>query len=438
MNNIKENIAQFIDFAQKNGANQSQFSLLYSDDFSVTIRNGEIEEFNKSISNVLTLKINVNDKIASASTSDLRPNTITKLILSTIKRAKYSEPDPFARLADFITNDFDLNSLQLFDPNIDSIPIEEKINKAKELERICLSDSRIALSDGAFFSSSLSKVFVGNSNGFLAGFDSTSFAAGIHLHSRDDNNYYEDGWYDSSVFYEDLLDIEKIAAISIERATRLIGARKIPTQSLDIIMEPSVASSLFGFLSACLSGGSIYMNRSCLAGKLHQKIASHLLTINDIPNIPRGIGSIPFDADCIPVLPLNIIKEGVLNNYLLDSYYGRKLNMSSNGRASGISNLIISPGNLSQDDLIHSTSKGLLITSTIGQGTNSTTGDISKGAFGLMIEDGNIAFPVHEITYSGNLLTFLNNIEAIGNNPIKNRSIQVPSLKINDVNISGF
>lgn len=438
MNNFKENVEQYIEFSQKNGASQTQLSLLYSDDFSVSIRNGEIEELDKSISNVLNLKINVNDKIATASTSDLRPSTINKLILNTIQRAKYSEPDPFARLADFITNDFDVNKLQIFDPNIESIPIDEKIHKARQLERICLADKRISLSDGAFFSSSMSKVFLGNSNGFLSGFNSTSFATGIHLHTHDDNNSFEDGWYDNSVFYSDLLDIEQIANIAVSRATRLIGARKISSQNLDVIFEPLVASSLFGLLSACISGNLIYMNRSCLANLLHNKIAPDILTINDIPNIPRSLGSIPFDSDGLPVLPLNIIKNGILNNYLLDSYYARKLNMSSNARASGITNLIISPGNISQDDLIRSTKKGLLITSTIGQGTNTTTGDISKGAFGLMIEDGEITFPVHEITFSANLLSILNNIEAIANNPIKNRTIQSPSIKVNNISISGL
>ncbi len=438
MNNFKDNIEKFIDFAQKNGASQSQLSLLYSDDFSVTIRNSEIEEFNKSISNVLTIKINVDDKIATASTSDLRPSTIDKLILSTIQRAKHSQPDPFSRLADFITNDFDLDKLQIYDPEIETISIDEKIQKAMQLEHICLSDPRISLSDGSFFSTSISKVFVGNSNGFLSGFRSSSAAVGIHLHTKDDINSYEDGWYDNTVFYNDLMPIEQIAEIAINRSTRLIGARKIKSQVLDVIFEPSIASSIFGMLSACLSGGMIYMNRSCLAGKLDEKIAIDQLTINDIPNSPKGIGSIPFDADCVPVEPLQVIENGVVKNYLLDTYYARKLNMKSNGRASGITNFIIKPGTQSQDDLIRSTTKGILITSAIGQGTNPTTGDISKGAFGLMIENGEITYPVFEITYSVNLLNLLQNIVAIANNPLKNRNIQAPSIKVKDVSISGL
>lgn len=438
MNNFRENVEQYIDFAQKNGATQTQLSLLYSDDFSVTIRNGEIEEFNKSISNVLTLKINVNDRIASASTSDLRPNTINKLILSTIQRAKYSEPDPFARLAEFVTNDFDLNKLEIYDPKIETIDIDEKIKKAKELEKIALSDPRIILSDGSFFSTSLSKVYVGNSNGFLAGFDSSSAAAGVHLHSRDNENSFEDGWWDSSVFYDDLMNIDEIAQIAINRATRLLGARKIKSQNLDVIFEPSIASSIFGMVAACLGGGSIYMNRSCLAGKLNEKIAVDNLNIRDISDIPRGVGTIPFDADCVPVEPLTIIENGIVQNYLLDTYYARKLNMKSNGRASGVTNFIVEPGKQTQEELIRNTQHGLLITSSIGQGTNTTTGDISKGAFGLMIENGEIAYPVFEITYSVNLLNLLMNIQAIANNPLKNRSVQSPAIKVKDVSISGL
>lgn len=438
MNNLRKNIEQFIDFAQKNGASESQFSLLYSDDFSVTIRNGEIEEFNKSISNALTIKINVEDRIATASTSDLRPNTVNKLIISTIQRANHSEPDPFARLAEFVTNDFDLEQLEIYDPKIETIGIEKIIKQAKELEKIALSDPRIALSDGSFFGNSVSRVFLGNSNGFLAGFQSTNFATGIHLHSKDDHNTYEDGWWDSAVFYDDLTNIEQIAKIAIDRATRLIGARKIPSQTLDVIFEPSVASSIFGMLAACLSGGAIYMNRSCLAGKLNQKIAVDILQIQDLPNIPRGVGSIPFDSDGVPAEPLTIIENGVVKNYFLDTYYARKLKMKSNGRASGLTNLIIKPGTKSLDEIIRSTEKGLLITSSIGQGTNTTTGDISKGAFGLMIENGEITYPVFEITYSINLLNLLQNIVEIGNDPIKNRSILAPSIKVKDVSISGL
>jgi len=438
MNNFLESIEQYIDFAQKNGATQSQFSLLWSDDFSVTIRNGEIEEFNKSISNVLTIKINVDDRIATASTSDLRPNTVNKLILSTIQRAGYSEPDPYAQLADFVTNDFDLQSLEIYDPKIETIDIEDKITQAKELEKIALSDPRIALSDGSFFGNSISKVFLGNSNGFLAGFQSSSVAAGVHLHSKDEQNSYEDGWWESAVFYDDLTNIEQIAKIAVDRATRMIGARKIPSQTMDVIFEPSVASSIFGMLAACLFGGAIYMNRSCLAGKLNQKIAVDFLQIQDIPNIPRGVGSIPFDSDGVPTEPLTIIENGIVKNYFLDTYYARKLKMKYNGRASGLTNLIIKPGLKSQDELIRSIEKGLLITSSIGQGTNTTTGDISKGAFGLMIENGEIIHPVFEITFSINLLNLLQNIVEIGNNPLKNRTIQSPAIKVKDVSISGL
>lgn len=438
MNNFRENVEQYIDYAQKNGAMQSQLSLLYSDDFSVTIRNGKIEEFNKSISNVLTLKINVNDKIATASTSDLRPTTINKLIISTIQRAKHSQPDPFARLADFVTNEFDLNKLEIYDPKIETISIEEKIKRAEELERIALSDPRITLSDGSFFSTSISKVFVGNSNGFMSSFDSSSVAAGVHLHSSDNVNSYEDGWWDNAIFYDDLMDIEEISKIAINRATRLLGARKINSQVLDVIFEPIVASSIFGMLAACLNGSSVYMNRSCLAGKLNEKVAVNDLNIIDIPNIPRGVGTIPFDSDCIPAEPLQIIQNGIVQNYLLDIYYARKLNLKPNGRASGITNFIIHPGDKTQKDLISSTEKGLLITSSIGQGTNTTTGDISKGAFGLMIENGEITYPVFEITYSINLLNLLQNIDGIANNPIKSRNVQSPAIKVKNVSISGL
>jgi PmbA protein len=437
-NEYKDQVAKFIDFAQKNGATESQINIMYSDDFSVEVRNGEIQELNKSISNVLTLKLIIDDKVATASTSDLREATINKLILSTIERAKYSQPDTFSKLADFQTNDFDLDKFQIFDENVELINTDYKIAQAKEIEKIALSDARIALSDGAMYGTTISQVIAGNSNGFLSAFQSSSVGAGIHLHSKDENNTYEDGWWENAVFANDLPQSEAIANKAISRATRLIGAKKIESQVIDVVFEPSVASSLFGMLSSCLSGGAIYMKRSCLADKLRTQIAVKSLNITDNPFTPRGVGSIPFDSDYTPTKLLKVVENGVLNSYLLDLYYGRKLNMQSTGHASGVTNFIIHPTNTTQEELVKSMKKGLIITSTIGQGTDTTTGDISKGLFGLMVENGEITHPVFEVTFTVNLLDLLMNIEGIANNPLKTRSIQAPAIKVKNVNISGY
>lgn len=431
-------LERLINFALKQGATEAQIYLLNSDDFSVEVRNSNIQELNKSISTNLAIKILVEDKVATASTSDLRDEVIETLIKNAIKRAQYSEPDPFAKLADFVTNDFKVDELEIYDNEVELIDPDFKIQQAKELERIALLDKRIKVSDGSMYGTSISEVFIVNSKGLKGSFRSSSVGAGIHLHAGDDDNMFEDGYWFNAVKLQNMINVETIAQKAIERVTRLIGARKIPSGNFPVIFEPNIASSLFGFLAACLSGGNIYMNRSYLANKLNDKIASSKLNIVDNGRVKGGIGSIPFDSDGTPTKENVIIENGVLKNYLLGTYSARKLGLKSTGNASGPTNFIIQPENNSQEDLIKSTDKGILITNLIGQGTDTTTGDISKGAFGIMIEKGELTFPVAEITISGNLNAILNNIEMIANNPDKTRTIQSPAIKINEISVSGI
>lgn len=430
-------IEKLVQFAQKNGASQSQIYLLNSDDFSVEVRNGEIQELNKSISTNLAIKILVDDKVATSSTSDLRPETIETLIKNAIQRARYSEADEFARLADFVTNDFQAENLQIFDPTLEEMTSDFKILQAKEIERLALSDARIKVSDGAMFGTTISEVFAANSNGLLGSFKSSSVGGGVHLLAGEEDAMHEEGWWENAIFANKLMPIDEIAQIAINRVTRLIGAKKIDSGIFPVVFEPNVASSLFGFLSACLSGSNIYLHRSFLAEKLGSKIASDKLNIIDYGRLIGGVGSMPFDADGVPTRLNTIIKNGVLETYLMGTYSARKLGMKSTGNASGPTNFIIQPTDKTQDDLIKSIDKGILITSTIGQGTDTTTGDISKGAFGLMIENGELTYPVSEITFSGNLGDFLNNIEMIADNPNRGRSIQSPAIKIGEITISG-
>jgi PmbA protein len=430
-------IEDLVKFAIKEGATQAQIYILNSDDFSVEIRNGKIEELNKSISANLALKILVDDKVATASTSDFQVPTIEYLIKNAIKRAIYSEPDEFSRLADFVTNEFNPAELEIYDNEIENLTSDYKINQAIELEKIAMSDKRIKLSDGSFFGTNISEVFVANSNNLLGSFKSSSIGAGVHLHSGDDDNMIEDGYWFNAVNLNKMMSIEEIAKKAIYRVTRLIGSRKIPSMDLPVIFEAGVASSLFGFFAACINGSNIYMKRSFLADKLNQQIANNNLNIIDNGRLKGAVGSIPFDSDGVPTKINQIVENGILKNYLLGTYSARKLGLKSTGNASGPTNFIVQNGPFTQSDLIKSIDKGLLITSTIGQGTDTTTGDISKGAFGLMIENGELTYPVSEITFSGNLATILNSIEMIANDAEQNRSIQSPSIKISDISISG-
>ncbi|MCE5304395.1 TldD/PmbA family protein [bacterium] len=428
---------EIIAFALKNGASQIQIAHGISDDFDVEVRQGDIQQFSKSISKSLGMKILVDDKVASASTSDLRKEVVQELVISTIQRAKYSEPDIFARLAELETNNINSESLDMYDPKIEELTPEYKIAQALEMEKIALSDGRITNSLGSSFSTSISDIYIANSNGFAGAFKSSSIGAGIFLQSGEGDNLYEEGWWENRVQLGMLPSIEEIAQIATHRTTRLIGAKKIESEKLPVILEPSIAAEILGFLSACVNGSSIYLNRSFLAGKLNEQIANPIINIVDDGLIPHRLGSRPFDVDGVPTRRTIVIENGVLKSYILGTYAARKLNMKSTGNASGITNFILEPGTATQADLIKSIDKGILITSTIGHGLNPTTGDISKGATGIMIINGELAYPVNEFTISGNLGDILQNITAIANDPIYNSQIISPSVLINQLDISG-
>ncbi|HOV93027.1 MAG TPA: TldD/PmbA family protein [Candidatus Kapabacteria bacterium] len=428
---------EIINFALKNGASQIQIAHSICDDFEVEVRQGEIQQFNKAISKSMGMKILVDDRVASASTSDLRKEIVKNLVLSTIKRARYSEADPYARLADLERSNIDSNSLNIYDPKIEELSPDWKISQAKEMESIALSDNRITNSLGSQVSTSLSTIFLSNSNGFAGSFQASSISAGVFLQAGSGDELYEEGWWENRVALETLPQIDEIAKTAINRTTRLIGAKKIESQKLPVIFEPNIAAEILGFLSACVNGNNIYLNRSFLAGKLDSQIANPIINIIDDGLIPGGLGSRPFDSDGVPTRKTIVIENGILKSYLLGTYAARKLNMKSTGNASGITNFVLENGNNSQNDLIRRIDKGILITSTIGHGLNPTTGDISKGAAGMMIINGEIAYPVNEFTFSGNLQSILQNIIAIANDPIQNSQVITPSILVNELDISG-
>ncbi len=233
------------------------------------------------------------------------------------------------------------------------------------------------------------------------------------------------------------MPIDEIARKAVERTTRMIGARKIHTQNVPVVLEPEMsAQMLLGFLVECLSGSNIYMKRSFLAGKIGETISSNLVTLIDDPLIPGGRGSVPFDRDGVPARRKAIIENGVLKSYFLDNYSAKKLGLKPNGP--GPTNLTLLPGTKSQQEIIRSVDKGLLLCSTIGQGTVPTSGDLSKGAYGIWIENGQLTYPVNEITISGNLGTILKNIAMIGNDPDPRSSFSAPTLLISEMTISGI
>ncbi len=216
-----------------------------------------------------------------------------------------------------------------------------------------------------------------------------------------------------------------------------MNSRKIPTQSVPLVLEPAMTARILGFLASCISGRMIYMNQSFLAGKINEEIAQKNLKIIDDGTMPGKFGSRRFDSEGVPTRYTPILENGILKNYLLDTYSAKKLNMKSNGHSGGTTNFYLEAGKHSPEDIIKSVDKGLLLVKTIGQGTMPSTGSISTGAYGIWIEKGELTYPVHEITINGNLGDILKNIEMIGNDLVFDRSTVGPTIKVNGISISG-
>ncbi|HDQ44625.1 MAG TPA: TldD/PmbA family protein [bacterium] len=425
-------------YGRKKGADQVQVSIGEGREFSVDVREGNIEKLTDAGLKSLSLKVIKEDRVATASSSDFSGDTLHRLVENAVSRAALSNPDEFAGLPDRDDVVVDADALDIFDPEILEIPADRKIAAARETEAVCLADKRVGKSFGASYGTYSGTSYLVNSNGFSGAFLRTSCYCGVYLQSGEGDNLFDEGWYDSARRLGDLMAPEAIGRKAVNRVTRLIGARKIETQNVPVVMEPRMTASLLGFLNTCVSGRNIYLKQSFLANKLGETVGNSAVMVVDDGLIPGAAGTRPFDSEGVHARRTAVIENGVLRNYLLDTYAARKLGMKSTGNASGAQNFYLQAGNQSPEEIIRSVDKGLLLTGTIGFGLVPTTGDISRGAFGLWIENGEPVYPVAEITISGNLGTILKEIDSIGNDLEFKRSISGPTIKVREMTIGGI
>ena len=422
---------------RKKGASQVEVSIREGTEFSVDVREGEIEKLAEAGSKNLSLRVFVEGKIARASSSDLSKETLNRLIENAIERAKLSSADPLAGLPEKGTLSVDAGSLKIYDPAVVDMPPEKKIAAARATEAICLSDKRVKKSFGAGFRTTVGAVYLANSNGFGSSYPRTSCSCSVYLQSGEGSNLFDEGWGDESHSVADLESPEEIARKAIDRVARLIGGRKVETQNVPVVLEPPMTASLLSFFNTCISGNNVYLKQSFLAGKVGEKVGNDLVTIVDDGLLPGGIGTKPFDGEGVPTRKTVVMERGVLKSYLMDTYAAKKLGMKSTGNASGANNLYLAAGTPTPEEIIKSVEKGLYLTGTIGFGLVPTTGDISRGAFGLWIEKGEIAFPVSEITISGTLGQSLHGIQMVGNDLKFKDSITGPTIKIAEMTVGG-
>ncbi len=435
--NLLKLTEELVEFGLKNGASQVEVSVSQGTNFKVDILQDEIEKLTEAVSKGLGLRIFVEGKVARASSSDFSEDTLQKLIKNAVHRARLSSADPLAGLPEKEPLAVDAASLKIYDPAILEMAPEKKIAAAKETEAICLADKRIKKTFGSSFSTYIGERYLSNSNGFSGSFKRTSCSCGVYLQAGEGSNLFDEGWYDSSVNLEGLESAETIAKKAIHRVTRLIGGRKVESQNVPVVFEPPMTAEILGFFSTCVRGNSVYLKQSFLAGKIGEKIGNESVTIIDDGLKIGAPGTEPFDSEGVPLRKTVIMEKGILKNYLLDTYAARKLSMKSTGNSGGPNNLYLAAGLSTPEQIIKSVDKGLFLTGTIGFGQVPTTGDISRGAFGIWIEKGELSYPVSEITISGNLAQLLQSIQMIGNDLQFKDSITGPTIKVAEMTVSG-
>jgi PmbA protein len=414
---------------------------------------GAVETLKESGSRGLGLRVFLGTRSASASTSDLTPEGIRLVVEGALALAKVTEEDPFSGLPE--TDEFGSlpDDLHLYYEDVYSLPGTERIAWARRVEAAALAaDPRITNSDGGSFDAATGRKVLANSRGFLGSYRTSYAGVSAAPLAMDANGQMQrDGWWSSARRLGDVESPEAVGREAARRTLRRLGARRVPTQQVPIVFAPEVARSLIGSIFEAASGDSIWRSASFLAGKLGKPIGAPALHIIDdstmlLPSGVGGFGTSPFDGEGLPSRRTVVVESGVLRNYLLNTYTARKLGMKSTHNATrglagtpgiGCGNLYLEPGRLTPEEIIGAIPAGLYVTSLMGFGTNLVTGDYSRGATGLWIENGQLTHAVEEVTVAGNLGEMLLHVTAIGNDLVFRGSVASPTLRIDGMTIAG-
>jgi PmbA protein len=433
--------------ANRKGATHGDVVIVETESFSVTVRLGQIEKLKNARAKRLGLRLFVGQSSALTSTVDLTHDALAQFVEETVALARVTAADPFSGLPEPDELAQDKPALDLYDERVITLSAEEKIALAKEAEAAALdTDPRITNSEGAEFVSYASDVCYASSHGFVGQYQTSTFSLSVVPVARQHGAMQRDYWYSSHRKFDGLDAAKAVGKKAAERTLRRLGARRVKTQQVPVVFDPDMAASLLRHLAGAVSGSSLYRRTSFLLGKLGQKVASDLVTIEDDGLIPSALGSRPFDGEGLPTRRTPAIQNGVLTSYLLDTYSARKLGLKSTGNAArsfadtpvaSPTNFYLKPGPSSPEAIIRSVDSGFYVTELVGFGVNPVTGDYSRGAVGIWIENGELTYPVEEITIAGNLLEMFQNVEMAGNDLQWRSTIAAPTLKISRMTVAG-
>lgn len=449
---LRQLAADVVDRALRGGAAEAEVVIREGDEFSALVRMGQVETLKESGARGIGVRIFLGSagayRTANTSTSDFSEAGLAHLVSGALDLAKVTSVDPFAGLPEAGEMGQLTEDLKLYYEDVYGLPAAERIEYARRAEAAALSaDPRLTRSDGGSFDVATGHKIMVNSRGFSGEYRrSYCSLSAMPIAETEKGGMQRDYWYSSARTLKKLDSPESIGAEAARRTLRRLDARRVPTQHVPVVFAPEIARSLVGSMFEAANGDSIYRGASFWTDKLGQQVASENVTVIDDGTLAGLFGTSPFDGEGLPTRRTVVIEKGVLKNYLLNTYTARKLKMKSTGNAArglagtpgiGGGNLFLEAGDLTPQQLLADVKSGFYVTELMGQGVNMVTGDYSRGAAGLWIENGELTYAVEEITIAGNLKEMLHNVTAIANDLEFRGSVTAPTLRIDGMTIAG-
>ncbi len=433
---LQELVHNILAEARMQGASAAEAGVSIETGLSVNVRLGEVETLEYNRDKGLGVTVYFGQRKGSANTSDFTPEAVRETVRAACGIAKYTAADEYSGLADAQLMAQDIPDLDLC--HSWDINAEQAIELASECEGVARSlDSRITNSEGASVSSHQGYRVYGNSHGFIGAYPSTRHSLSCAVIGGEGEAMQRDYWFSVARNSAELDSATEVGRRAAERTLRRLNGRRLSTCQSPVIFSAEVATGLLSHFISAIRGGALYRKATFLLDHLGKPVFPAFVHIHEAPHIKKGLGSAPFDSEGVATRARDIVRDGVLQSYVLDSYAARKLGMQTTGNAGGVHNLIIDPGKLGLDDLLKHMNKGLLVTELMGMGINTVTGDYSRGAAGFWVENGEIQYPVEEITIAGNLRTIFMGIAEIGNDIEKRGSIRTGSILVKEMTIAG-